>query len=152
VEGLAVTALTVEAIRELRAALQGLPLAARVRGALEPMGATRDEVAGTLRAGRIRGLRLQAFGCPVAEWLRRVTADLPPQPPDGAPGPVAALARPRPPGTFAVSALRVMLYPAAAQIPSDVFDMPAPVGAFVRGIDGPDGEPGGRYADLVVPW
>jgi len=130
------SALTVEQIRQLRTVLHGLPLASRVYGALDALGKDVDEVADTLRTAQIRGQRVRAFGCPVAGWLCRATAD----------------GKPHPPGTFAVNAGTVLIYPAAGQVPSDAVTVPAPVSEFVRAFDGGDGGPGDRYADLVGPW
>jgi hypothetical protein len=123
---------------EFRAAASApapLTLSGRVGLALGALGVDADEVADTLRAARVRGQRVRAFACPISEWLCRLTAT----------------GRPHPPGTFAVNATTVLIYPGACQVPADALTVPPGVTEFVRAFDGPGGRPDGPYGDLAVP-
>jgi hypothetical protein len=114
--------------RELATA--GFALPGLVYRAVAGLGDTDDEIAETLRAARVSGQRLRAFRCPLAIWLLRATQQAP--------------------GTYSVTRTAVLMYASGGGLPTDRVTLPAPAAGFVRAIDGSDGLPGGRYADLVA--
>jgi hypothetical protein len=99
-------------------------LTQRVAGLLAGLGDTPDQVAAKLADIQVFGVRMSAFGCPLAVGLCRATG--------------------QPPGRIAVTRRRILIYPDGQALPDSV-PAPEPVAAFVAAIDN------GRYRHLLEP-
>jgi hypothetical protein len=120
--------------QQMRAVPARMPLERRASRVLSVLGPTVIDAAEILRAAQVHGRRHSLFWCPVAVLLCQEAV------PD----------RVQPLGTFVVGVSHVAVRPDGARGAACDIALPGPVADLRALVDGPDGLPGGRYADLVA--